>query len=758
MARNTRAHRKWGWPPWWRAAAAASAVLATGAAQAADVPVRCADHDTHFRVVLDLPEQRPLAAHRAGGSVVLEWPGGWQPVALDGCRSDRRLKGLRRQQDRLVLELDGGEKARAFTLSEPPRWVVDLGRVESNLSRRAPLPEPVHPPAPLPSMVPAEVPEILARARSKAEAENDQAALDLLEQEGESRDQPAAVQFELGRLYADTGQTLKAAQQLWQAASEYPDHAAAPAAFRRAANLFDRLDFHFQATNPLESYLRNYPLEPQAREVQLELGRLYALAGEVGSAREELIPLTYAGADELAQYAHYWLAYLLARGEDFQGARTELDRLLKQDPTYLEAHADLLLAAAETFLETEAPQRARNRLSAFLSDNPTHPRQLRAILLQGRAFMALEQWRRAAAGFQEVLDAQPQADIQARARAGLVRAEHALDRIGLDEAVARLEAVASGLPGSQAAMEARLLAARMLADADRRGKALGQLRAVLKQGSQADRRNARPLADRLLPPQMAAALEAGEPLRAFRLYNRFAGETPSGTVRDRGFRALLRLGALKGARRFLGDAREEQGSTVQIDRWQWLLARAYRKAAAEEGVAWIDQVLERQPGHPRTQGLRLERARLLSRLDRHADLLDFLDRHSKLPRDQTVPLRARAHKAQGDLGEAFSVLDTFAREAPEGALSGSVLAEAGDLGARLGRVYRARAYWLRALKAGVPDWERRQLKALLGVDAVQREDFKGARAHLEGLSADDGFGRAGNLYASLIPLVRERLP
>ena len=728
-----------------------------GGVQAADVPVRCADHDDHFRLVFDIPEQRSLIAHRAEDTVVLSWPDDWRPIDRNDCRSDGRLSGWRQQDGRLVLEVGGASQARAFALSEPARWVVDLGRVASNLSRQAPLPEPVHPPAPLPTVVPDEPPQVLAQARSKAESGDTEAAIGLLEQEGEVGDQPAAVQFELGRLYAENGQTLEAAQRLWRAASEFPGHPAAPGAFRRAADLFDRLDFHFQAAKPLESYLRNYPLEPRALSVQLELGRFYALAGEAGSAREELIPLTYEGTDELARHAHYWLAYLLAKGENFEDARAEMDRLLKQEPGYLEAHPELMLAAAESLLETGSPERARDGLAEFLGDNEGHPEYLRAMLLQGRALMALADWRRAAAGFQEVLDAQPQADLRARARAGLARAQQALDRISLEEALNRLEAVASGLPGSKAAMEARLMAARMLAEADRGGEALSQLYPVLEQGSPADRRDARPLVDRLLPPEMAAALEAGDPFQAFRLYNRFGGDNPSGTVRDRGFRALLRMGALKGARRFLKAARQAQGQTVQTERWQWLLARAYRKMAAPEGVGYMDGVLERRPGHPRERDLRLERARLLARLGRHGDLLSYLDRQSDLPKDQTVLLRARAHKAQGDLSAAFSELNRFAREAPEGALGGSVLAEAGDLAARLDRVYRARDYWLRALDAGVPDWERRQLRALLGVDAVHREDFKGAKSHLDDLSGDGVFARAGKLYASLIPLIREQV-
>ncbi|MFB6261761.1 MAG: hypothetical protein ABEK42_14080, partial [Thiohalorhabdaceae bacterium] len=80
----------------------------------------------------------------------------------------------------------------------------------SNLNRQAPLPEPVHPPAPLPTVVPDEPPQVLAQARSKAESGDTEAAIGLLEQEGEVGDQPAAVQFELGRLYAENGQTLKA--------------------------------------------------------------------------------------------------------------------------------------------------------------------------------------------------------------------------------------------------------------------------------------------------------------------------------------------------------------------------------------------------------------------------------------------------------------------------------------------------------------------------------------------------------------------
>ena len=728
-----------------------------GGAHAVDVPLRCADHGGHFRLVFDLPGERPLAAFRADGTVVLDWPADWRPVAGDACRGDPRLRGWRRQADHLVLTLGGDQGARAFRLSAPARWVVDLGRVTGDLPRRAPLPPPVNPPAPLPHLVPPAPPEVVARARAMAEAGKVAAAIALLKEEGDAGNQPAAVQFELGRLYAESGRALAAGQRLWRAAAQFPQHPAAPGALRRASGLFDRLGFHYQAAKPLESYLRNYPLDPEAMAIQLDLGRFYALAGEPGSAREELIPLTYQGAGGLALHAHFWLAYLLAENGDYQAARDEFQRLSQEDSDYLEAHPELLFAAAETQLETGEGAQAKALLANFLEGNRDHPLYLEALLLQGRALMAMEDWRRAGARFREVLDARPQADLRARARVGIARTDHALNRIGLEQAVARLEAVARGLPGSQPAREARLMAARMLAEAKRDGAALDQLRPVLARGDATARRRARTLVDRLLPREMAAALDAGEPFRAFRLFNRFAGERPSGTVRDRAFRGLLRLGALQGARRFLTATREDQGDTVQIQRWQWLLARGFRRAGAPVGVGWIDRVLDADPGHPRATALRVERARLLSRLDRHRELLRYLDRHAGLPRAQTAPLRARALKAQGRLKAAFRALDGFARQAPAGALPGPVLAEAGDLAARLDRVYRARDYWVRALEAGVPAWERLQLQALLGVDAVQREDFEGARAYLDGLPADSGFGRAGNLYASLIPVIRERL-
>jgi hypothetical protein len=758
MARQRRVQRATARRLLGRAGPLLAALLAAGTAGAVEVPVRCAEHDGHFRMVFDLPQQRELGAFRTGDTVALDWPPEWRPVDGGGCRSDQRLRGWRRQDGRLVLVLAGDPGARAFPLSDPPRWVVDVGRVDGNLPSRAPLPPLVQRPAPLPRLIPPEPPEVLGEARALAEQQGPAAAIALLRRQGEPAEQPAAVQFELGRLYAESGQGLKAAQRLWQAARDFPDHPAAPGGLRRASRLFDGLGFRYQAAKPLETYLRNYPLDPRAMAIQLDLGRLYALAGEAGSAREELIPLTYRASGDLARHADFWLAYLLVRGGDYAAADEAFTRLSGEEPGYLRAHPELLLAASRARLETGDAEGARAWLGDFLDGFDDHPRRLEALLLQGRALMALESWRRAGARFREVLDAKPQADLRARARAGLIRTDYALERIGLERAVARLKAVAAGLPGSRSAMEARLMAATILAEADRGGDALALLQPVLAHGDRRDRDRARPLVNRLLPREMAAALERDDPWRAYRLFNRFAAQPPAEAVSDRAFRALLRLGALQGARRFLQATRAEQGETLQLQRWQHRLARAFRRVAEPGGVAWIDGVLDANPEHHWAGAMRLERARLLSALDRHDDLLAYLDNQPGLPREATVPLRARARKAGGDLRGAFSVLDDFARQSGEGAaLPAPALAEAGDLAARIGRPYRARHYWMRALEAGLPGWQRRQLQALLGVDAVQREDFAGARELLQGLPEETAFGRVAGLYDSLIPMLRERL-
>jgi hypothetical protein len=356
-----------------------------------------------------------------------------------------------------------------------------------------------------------------------------------------------------------------------------------------------------------------------------------------------------------------------------------------------------------------------------------------------------------------VIRSGPQADLEARARAGLARADYALGRIGADTAVSRLKRIARGLPGSRAAIEARYEAARILAEAGAGGRALEQLRHVVEKGGPQVRERAQPLIARLLPAEMARARERGAPLEAFGLYSRYAGERPAVEVHQQAFRALMDLQALQAARRLIAKERQVRGESVRLRRWEWRLAREYRRARLPEGVEWVDEVLARDPDHPWSARLHVAQLRLLSELGRHGEVLERLSEQTGLPPGETVALRARAHKARGELERAFRLLDEYVRGAENGTLPGPLLGEAGDLAALTGKVYRARDYWVRALEAGVAPWERVQLQALLGVDAVQREDFSEARAYFAGLPEDGVFGQAAAVYSALTPLMRDHL-
>jgi hypothetical protein len=414
--------------------------------------------------------------------------------------------------------------------------------------------------------------------------------------------------------------------------------------------------------------------------------------------------------------------------------------------------------AARVALETGNPQQADEDLGTFVRRYRDHPRRLEAQLLRGRAEAQRENWASARTYFQQVLDAEAQADLAARARAGRTEAEYRLNRLTLDRAVDKLTNIARGLPYSRAAHEARLTAARLLADQDRNGDALEQLGRILRQGAAVDRRRVQSLVNRLLPEEMDKALGEDQPFRAFSLYARFSGPKPAGHTARRAFRALLDLGAYRSARKFLADFAERQGPTIEESRWEWELARAYERAGPpEEGLIWVDEVLGGAPDHPFSSELLLAKARLLNRGGRFGEALALLDRHPDLPATEAAWLRSRALKGSGELEAAYRVLDRHFRTRPTGEIPPVRLAAAGDLAARVGRVYSARDYWQRALDGDLPDWSRSQVRALLGVDAAQRADFEAAREHLEAVGEDGAVGRVAQGYLSLIPLMREQL-
>jgi tetratricopeptide (TPR) repeat protein len=724
---------------------------------ATPVPMRCAEHDTHFRLVFDLPRQATLQAFRVPGGVEVEWPKAWTLEPGPECDTSDRLRKWRRLNERLMVELAGQQAVHAFPLDGPPRWVLDVGEVEANLSRRAPRPPLIREPAPLPVPLPPAPTEAFAQARQQALAGQWQKATRLLEAQVSEEGAPPDQQLELARFYRREGRQLEAARLYWQAGRQHLTHPASGYALREASRLFGELGFYYEAAKPLETYLQSFPSDPRAPQIQLQLGRLYAVAGEAGGAREELIPLTYEGVGRTPLQARYWLAYLLSQQAEPGPANEQFKSLEERDPEYLANQPQLLFGAARAALAAGEPERAKRLAGQLRTRNPGHDRAREALVLRGMANLALEEWSQARSAFVDLLRTGSQVDLEARARAGLARADYALGRVGADRAVRRLVRIAEGLPGSEAAIDARYLAAKILADSGAGGRALKELGYVIERGGPTARRQAREMTRKLLPAEMEAALQQDEAFRVFRLYNRYAGPQPAPAIHEKTFRALMDLEALRAARRLIAEERRVRGGNVRIRRWEWRVARAYRQARRPEGVAWIDGVLSQEGVHPWAEKLRLERIRLLSALDRHEAVLKALERDPGLPRKETAPLRSRAQKAQGDLEKALATLEDVVTQAEVGPLSGALLAEAGDLAARTGRVYRARAYWRRALEAGVEPWQRIQLQALLGVDAVQREDFSGAQAYFAGLPAEGAFAETAGLYASLIPLLREHL-
>ncbi|HKJ88954.1 MAG TPA: hypothetical protein VKA48_10645, partial [Gammaproteobacteria bacterium] len=317
--------------------------------------------------------------------------------------------------------------------------------------------------------------------------------------------------------------------------------------------------------------------------------------------------------------------------------------------------------------------------------------------------------------------------------------------------------IASSLPFSRASWEARQTAARLQEGAKRYGAALTQLGPLLGQGRPPERKRLRKEVDRLLPKAIRAELQDDNPFEGYKLFNRYAGKHPPPQAGRYAFRSLLELGALKAAHRVLDRFRGTYGETIRGKRWEYELARAYRQLGDPAGLDWIDALLDKQPAHPWASRLRLEKARLLKGLGRNGKLLRYLDAHPGLPAQPAGKLRAEALKAEKKPQQAYRALVRLDRGSGSEGLSGPLNAEAGDLAARIGKIYEARDYWKKALKAGVPDWQARQLRALLGVDALQREDFAGAREYLKGVKGDGPFARTAAIYSDLMPLIREQL-
>jgi TolA-binding protein len=750
------------------------AALPAGAQTA--VGVRCADHGAYYRVVFDLPGEAAMTARKQPGQVRLEWRGDWE---LDGVAACRRtlpgLEALAREGEELVLRYTPDAlEVRTFALDGPPRWVVDVGEVEpADEGAASSAPETAESDdgaaeaqrlsvttggVPLPPAVPVQPPETLGEYRARVQrGEVDKVIAELEQQSQGETGLPPALGFYLGQLYERQSQELDAARTLWETAREFPDHPHAPEALRQAATLFDSLGFHYQASKPLEAYLRHYPLDPERSGIQLRLGRLYALGQDPGAARQELVPLLYQGPEALRPQARLWLAYLLSAGGEYGEAVEQFRTSREQAPDYFANHPGLMVAAGEAELQAGDPETARDLFRTYARKFPAHSRKAEVQVLRGHALSRLEQWRQAVDLYSQVIGGNAQADLKARAQAGIVEALHALDEVRTDAAVNRLVEIANSLPLSRAAWEARHAASRLLAGQERYGEALAQLGALSGQGRPPERRRLRQRLDRLLPQAMEAARAEGKPFQAFKQYNRYGGNRPPAEAGRQAFHSLLALGALKAARRTLVQYRDTFGETIQDKRWEYQLAKGYREAGDPAGLAFIDSLLGRDGTHPWAKQLRLERARLLKRTGRHERLLAYLDAHPGLPAEEALPMRAHAHEALGRPAKAYQVLARWDRRSQPQPLPGPVYAEAGDLASRSGQVYDARDYWRKALEAGVPDWQARQLRVLLGVDALQREDFAGVEKYLTEVKGDGAFARAAETYNALVPLIREKV-
>ena len=738
---------------------AAGALMATTAG-AEDVGLRCAAHDSYDRLVFEVPAPEEVAVWRSTGQFRLGWSPDWTLVGEEACRRDlAALQGWARTEAFLIGQIAPPEQqVRSFTISDPPRLVVDIGDVPASMPDSPPLPPLVAEPAPLPPLIPPEPSPALAALRQRVANGDLNPVVRLLEQRLSSEaGLSATLRFYLADLYERQGRRLAAARVLWQTGRANPEHPAARKALLDAATIFEEQGFPYEAAKPLQAFLRSYPLDPGSLRVQLRLGRLQALAGEAGSAREDLIPLTYRAAGALRERAEIWLAYILADEGRFDVAAQDFKRFRRTNEAYFRSHPALLFKAAQVALEQGQYEQAIEDLGLFERQYPNHPRRMEAAILRGRAEGRRGNWSAARPHFQRVVDAGRQADVTARARTGLVEADYRLNRETLDRAVDKLTAIAQSMPYSQAAREARLTAARLLADQNRNADALEQLGTIMQQGNQADRQRVQSLADRLLPEEMDRALEADQPFRAFSLFARFAGAQPPGATARRAYQALLQLGAFRNARKFLQAFAERVGPTIEEKRWQWQLAQAYAEAGpASEGATYVADVLSNDPGHPFAQRLRLVRARLLNQAGDYARTLTLLDRYRGLPAAEAAWLRAMALKGQGEQTAAYRVLSNHLATA-EGEAQPARIAEAGDLAAQVGRIYAARRYWKRALDGGLDGWQANQVLALLGVDAVQRADFQSARRFLASVDGDGTFAEVAATYQEMIPLMREQL-
>lgn len=733
-----------------------------------DVPVRCGDHGERFRLVLDLPRDAELRAQRFPALVRLRWPSAWELRGREACMD--AISALHRLDARgQWLEIGfspSGAGVRAFTLSGPPRWVVDLGQVRSNLDLQAPLPPLVPAPAPPPPLVPPEPGLDVAGLRDKALRQGAEEVIPELESRLRQQEEPgAALGLLLGDLLEGAGDRLRAAQLLWQTARGHPGYPDSPRALRRSADIFNQLGFHYEAHKPLQAYLRFYPRDPERTEVQLLLGRAYALARAFGQAREELIPLVYDHPGALADKARLWLAYLLMQEGRMNPADEQFAEHGAQVQGYLRDTPELLFAAGKAALGAGRAERAHNLFGLFERLYPASYRIPEVRLRHAMALGQMGRWSEAVRRYRQVLQREPEADLTSLARVGVVEARHAQDQLAPNAAVAQLDNLARGMPYSEAAVRARRVAARILEDEGERGRALAQLGFVLDEGTPAQRRAVRPQVDRLLPEEMRVALDEGDPFRAYRLYNRYAGSPPSMEVGRIALRTLARLQAFRSAQGVIEQVTAHRAGTVEQERLEGELAEAYGEAGAADGVGWIDSVLITNPDHNWATELRMARARILLQHGAYAALREYLDRHDGLAGLAADRLRADSYERQGRPGEAFRVLDERLKgmQSPAAGL----LAHTGDLAARVGRRYSARAYWERALEAGsgdadererLPRRQREQLWALLGIDAMQREDFAGAQEYLERAGAAEGaFGRAASLYQSLKPVLKERL-
>ncbi|MFA9461517.1 tetratricopeptide repeat protein [Thiohalorhabdus sp. Cl-TMA] len=759
----------------------AALVLGGGSAAAADqaVGVRCGDHGAYFRVVFDLPRSAPLSADPGAGRVALRWQEGWTLEGVEACR--RAMAGLtaveRRGADRLEVRYAPSDlEVRTFPLEDPPRWVVDVGRIEgaegaappaaaSSGSGGEPPPVPPAPVAgmaeggvPLPPAIPPQPPKALDEYRKRIQRGGvNEVVAELGAKARDGNAMSPALGFLLGTLHQRQGQELDAGRVLWNTARANPEHPYTTDALRTASKIFNGLGFHYQATKPLEAYLRHYPQDSNRATIQLRLGRLYALGDDPGAARGQLVPLLYQGSKGLQAKARLWLAYLLVEEGQFGEAAKQFRANRETVPGYFSAHPELIAAAGQAEVQGGDAGKALTLLREFSQRFSGHSRYPEALLLQGHAQGRQEAWRKALDLYRKVLGMEVQADLRARARAGVVEALHALGEVKTDSAVARLDTIAEGLPYSRAAWEARHTAARLLEGQERYGRALKQLGTLLGQGRPAERKRLRQRVHGLLPRAMRAKLESGAPFEAFKLFNRHAGDPPPPGAGKYATRALLALGALKAARRTLAEYQEAYGETVQSQRWEYEVAQGYREAGDPAGLAWIDGLLADGADHPWKAELGVERARLLAKLDRHEDLLRYVEKTSGLPGADAARLRARAQEALGRPKSAFRTLDGWLRGAAGSGVPGSLYAEAGDLAARVGQVYDARDYWQKALKAGVPDWQVRQLRVLLGVDALHREDFAGVKEYLKDVEGDGAFARTAATYTALMPMIRERL-